>query len=118
MLPRGRTSSLSVRVTIPTNFTGNRILRLTLDLIGTTTSASQSLGLAYQRVRLDTPIASGSTAMAALNFDLTDTEATRVTSAGITVAAGDTVYFTVSQTNAGVTYSLPVLRLQYELSNS
>lgn len=118
VLPKSRTSSLSVKVNIPTNFSGARVLRLTLDLIGTVTLASQTLNLGYQRVRVGEPIVSGSVAMPAYSFNLTDTQVTRVTSSGVSVVAGDTVYFTVTQPNAGITYSLPILRLQYELSST
>lgn len=118
VLPKGRVSSITVKVNIPTNFSTQRSLRLVLDLIGTATLSGQALGLAYQRVRVGTAITSGTTPMTPFSFNMTDAQVTRVTSDTLAVQAGDTVFFTITQTNAGVSYSLPILRVQYELTSA
>lgn len=118
VFPKGRSSSITYLIQVPTNLLSSRVARLYMDVIGPVTLASQSLGIDYALARVGNDAPTSFTSLTDLSFSLTSGKVTRITSASVSVEPGDTLLLKVSQEAASPTYDLPIIRSQVTISGS
>jgi hypothetical protein len=111
-LPEGRSSSILCKASIPTNVISGRQVKLTLDIIGPATAASQSVNISYIRITAGADIPLAFSTPVAVSFDLVEQQFTRIETANVAISAGDTVYFKVEQPMTSPVIAYPILRLQ------
>jgi len=116
--PSGRSSSLTLRVNIPTNMLTNRKVRLLLDIIGTTTTTGVVLTTTYKRIQAGTAIPSTFTALTLPTFNITSGLITRVTSAAMDANPGDTLVIKILQPASAPAYSIPMVATRAMVSAS
>jgi len=115
--PELRVSSVYMKVSVPTNIPTGRKIKLVLDVIGVGAGAI-TLNVAYNKVSIGAAINQTEISLANLTPTLIANQAVRVQTASVDIAAGDTIFFRITQPNGALANAVPLLRIQYSIART
>jgi hypothetical protein len=106
-----------VKVSVPTNIPTGRKIHLVLDVIGSGV-LTYPLNITYNKVSIGAGISQTETALTPVSVTTVANQAVRVITDSVSILAGDTIFFRITQPNAALASAVPLLRIQYSIART